>query len=136
MKIGDVAARAGVSPRAVRYYEQEGLVGAARAANGYRTYTESDVELVQRIAAMVQAGLPTRLVRVLLDMERAAANQEPTCPREVAELLASELAGIEARLACLTRSRDAVRDFLHRTEHSALLAEVPAPDQGAVHSSE
>lgn len=134
MRIGDVAARAGVSTRAVRYYEQEGLIGAARASNGYRTYSESDVELVQRIAGLVQAGLPTRLVRVLLDMETAAASQEPTCTREVAEMLATELSGIEARLACLTRSRDTVRDFLHRTQHTALLA--AASGQGAVHSNE
>lgn len=134
MRIGDVAARAGVSTRAVRYYEGEGLISSTRADNGYRTYGESDVERVQRIAGLVQAGLPTRLVRALLDMEATAARQEPTCTREVAEMLATELAGIEARLACLTRSRDTVRDFLHRTQHAALLADDPS-GQGAVHSS-
>lgn len=138
MKIGELAARAGVSPRAVRYYEQEGLVGAARASNGYRTYGDDDVELVRRVAGLVQAGLPTRLVRVLLDMEEAAERDEPSCPRTVAEMLASELVGIEARLACLHRSRDTIRDFLVRTEHAALLAEAAhAADggQAADHSS-
>jgi DNA-binding transcriptional MerR regulator len=123
MKIGELAARAGVSPRVVRYYEQEGLVGAERTSNGYRSYGDADVELVRRVASLVQAGLPTRIVRVLLDMEAAAARDEPHCPREVAELLASELVGIEERLACLTRSRDTIRDFLSRTQHAALLAE-------------
>ncbi|WP_235915621.1 MerR family transcriptional regulator [Puerhibacterium puerhi] len=121
MKIGELAARAGVAPRLVRYYEQQGLLTAQRADNGYRTYDEDDVARVARVAGLVRAGLPTRLVKVLLDMEHAAAGELPTCSRTVAELLATELAGIEERIACLTRSRDTVRDFLARTEHSSLL---------------
>jgi hypothetical protein len=62
-------------------------------------------------------------VRVLLDMEAAAARDEPHCPREVAELLASELVGIEERLACLTRSRDTVRGFLARTRHAEVIGD-------------
>ncbi|MGF0116348.1 MerR family transcriptional regulator [Promicromonospora sp. Marseille-Q5078] len=126
MKIGEVARRTGVVPRLVRYYEQQELLTAERAANGYRTYTEADVERVSRVASMVRAGIPTRLVKVLLDMEETAAEDHPTCPRTVAELLAAELGGIEDRLACLTRSRDTIREFLMRTEHAALVSEAAA----------
>ena len=128
LNIGEVARRTGVAPRLVRYYEQQGLLTASRAANGYRTYAEEDVERVARVAGMVRAGMPTRLIKVLLDMEKAQAeaHAEPTCPRTVAELLASELAGIEERLACLSRSRDTIRDFLERTEHAALISEAAA----------
>ncbi|GEA86479.1 MerR family transcriptional regulator [Cellulomonas cellasea] len=123
MKIGELAARAGVSPRLVRYYEQQELLAPARSANGYRSYTEEHVERVERIAGLVQSGLPTRLVKVLLDMEDAAAAEHPTCPRTVAELLAHELSGLEDRIRCLTRSRDTIREFLVRTEHQAVLSE-------------
>ncbi|MCK9795629.1 MerR family transcriptional regulator [Isoptericola sp. 4D.3] len=126
MKIGEVARRTGVAPRLVRYYEQQGLLVADRAANGYRTYSEADVERVSRVAGMVRAGIPTRLIKVLLDLEGAQASAEPTCPRTVAEMLAAELDGIEDRLACLTRSRDTIRDVLTRTEHAALLSETAA----------
>jgi len=126
MKIGEVARRTGVAPRLVRYYEQQGLLTAERAANGYRTYSEVDVERVSRVAGMVHAGIPTRLIKVLLDMEETALQDHPTCPRTVAELLTSELGGIEDRIACLTRSRDTIREFLARTEHAALLAEAAA----------
>jgi DNA-binding transcriptional MerR regulator len=126
MKIGEVARRTGVAPRLVRYYEQQGLLVADRAANGYRTYSEADVERVSRVAGMVRAGIPTRLIKVLLDLEEAQASAEPTCPRTVAEMLAAELDGIEDRLACLTRSRDTIRDVLTRTEHAALLSETAA----------
>ncbi|MFD6177309.1 MULTISPECIES: MerR family transcriptional regulator [unclassified Isoptericola] len=131
MRIGEVARRTGVAPRLVRYYEQQGLLTAERAANGYRDYGDADVERVGRVAGMVRAGIPTRLVKVLLDMEDASAQDHPTCPRTVAELLAGELGGIEDRIACLTRSRDTIREFLARTEHAALLSEAAAASSPA-----
>ena len=121
MKIGDVAERTQVAARLIRYYEQQGLLTAQRAANGYRTYTEADVARVSRVAGLVQAGIPTRLVKVLLDAEEANARDEPSCPIAVAEQLAAELEGLEARIACLTRSRDTIRSYLTRTQHEVLL---------------
>ncbi|RPF21273.1 MerR family transcriptional regulator [Myceligenerans xiligouense] len=126
MKIGELAERTDVAPRLIRYYEQQGLLTADRAPNGYRTYGPEHVERVTRVAGLVRAGLTTKLVKVLLDMEDAAAAMKPTCPRQVAEQLAAELAGIEDSIACLTRSRDTIREFLARTEHAALLSEAAA----------
>ncbi len=123
MRIGELATRAGVSARLVRYYEQQGLLSPTRQANGYRSYGEEHVERVARIAGLVQSGLPTRLVKELLGLEDAAAEQRPSCPRTVAEMLAHELVGMEERIACLTRSRDTIRDYLARTEHAAMLSE-------------
>ena len=115
MKIGDVAEHAGVAPRLIRYYEDQGLLHVGRSANGYRTYTDADVERVKRVAGLVQAGIPTRLVKVLIEADDAEARQEQTCPIDVAELLAQELDGLDSRIACLTRSRDTIRAFLQRT---------------------
>jgi DNA-binding transcriptional MerR regulator len=123
MKIGEVAERTQVAPRMIRYYEQQGLLDADRSANGYRTYSEDDVARVGRVAGLVQAGLPTRLVRVLVEAEDAAERNEETCPLAVAEQLADELRGLEERIACLSRSRDTVRAYLLRTEHELLVRE-------------
>src|SRR6478609_12077815 len=123
MKIGEVASRAGVSPRLVRYYEQQGLLTPTRAANGYRDYDEDDVARVGRIAGLVQAGLTTKLVKAVLELEDLALDDQPSCPRTVADLLARELTGIEDRIACLTRSRNTVHNYLLRTEHAAVLSE-------------
>jgi DNA-binding transcriptional MerR regulator len=119
MKIGELAERTGVATRLIRYYEQQGLLSADRAPNGYRTYDESHVERVDRVAGLVQAGIPTRLVKVLIDAEDACAREEPTCPAEVAALLAAELEGLEKRISCLTRSRDTIRLFLEKTQSGA-----------------
>lgn len=121
MKIGDVAERTQVATRLIRYYEQQGLLTAYRSPNGYRSYTETDVARVTRVAGLVQAGIPTRLVKVLLDAEDANARDEPTCPIAVAEQLAVELEGLEARIACLAKSRDTIRSYLIRTRHEVLL---------------
>ncbi|WP_282944769.1 MerR family transcriptional regulator [Cellulomonas endometrii] len=128
MRIGELAERTGVSTRLLRYYEEQGLIAPERSGNAYRSYAEADVAVVQRIALLIRSGVPTRLIRALLDLERAEATQSAAavaeaCPRGVAELFATELHDLEARIACLTRSRDTIRDFLERTEHAALLHE-------------
>jgi DNA-binding transcriptional MerR regulator len=56
MLIGELAQRAGVSTRTLRYYEQQGLISARRAANGYRQYEESDLRLVAEIRSLLAAG--------------------------------------------------------------------------------
>ncbi|WP_402467788.1 MerR family transcriptional regulator [Isoptericola aurantiacus] len=134
MKIGEVARRTGVAPRLIRYYEQQELLVAPRAANGYRDYGEEHVDRVAHVARLVRAGLSTRLVKALVEMEDAAAQDHPTCPRTVATLLAEALTGIDERISCLTRSRDTIRDFLERTEHAALVSEAAA-DPAASYST-
>ncbi|MFC5747315.1 MerR family DNA-binding transcriptional regulator [Actinomadura rugatobispora] len=57
MRIGEVARRAGVSTRALRYYEQQGLITAERDRNGYRIYEPGTVPLVRDIARLLRAGL-------------------------------------------------------------------------------
>jgi len=62
MRIGDLADRTGVSPRLLRYYEEQGLLRPARLPNGYRAYEESDVITVRHIRALLAAGLPTSVI--------------------------------------------------------------------------
>lgn len=116
MRIGELAERTGVATRLIRYYEQQGLLEADRQPNGYRTYGEDHVEQVERVAGLVQSGIPTRLVKALLEAEAACANETATCSRELAQLLAAELDGLERRISCLTRSRDTIRQVLAATE--------------------
>jgi len=125
MRIGELARRTGVAPRLLRYYEEQGLITAQRAENGYREYSEADVAQVERVAGLVRAGMPTKLVRVVLDIEGIdSAELAATCTRNLAEQLAAELAEIEGRIACLAKSRDTIHRFLTQTRHSSLLGAV------------
>ncbi|MFI0163928.1 MerR family transcriptional regulator [Streptomyces sp. NPDC017095] len=66
MRIGALADATGVSPRLLRYYEEQGLLRPVRRPNGYRAYAETDVATVGRIRALLAAGLPTAVIGRIL----------------------------------------------------------------------
>lgn len=66
MRIGGLARRAGVSTRALRYYEEQGLLCPERTASGQRVYPESAVDRVGLIQQLYTAGLGSRLIATLL----------------------------------------------------------------------
>ncbi len=66
MRIGEVAARAGVSVRALRYYEEQGLLYSDRTEGGQRDYPDSAVERVEVLQQLFAAGLPSRTIVTLL----------------------------------------------------------------------
>jgi DNA-binding transcriptional MerR regulator len=129
MRIGELAEATGVPQRMLRYYEQQGLLGPERSPNGYRRYTEPDVGRVLKVRRLIEAGMPTRLIRVVLEMEQDDGTWTRECSRAFAEELAAQLASIEARIECLSTSRDTVRSFLERTNHASLVAEGPPADR-------
>lgn len=57
MRIGEIAQRAGVSIKAVRYYEQVGPIVPARAPNGYRQYSLTDLNVVREVRSLREAGI-------------------------------------------------------------------------------
>jgi DNA-binding transcriptional MerR regulator len=66
LRIGDVASKAGVSARALRYYEEQRLLTPERSASGQRVYGEAAVERVRLIQQLYAAGLSSRTVRTVL----------------------------------------------------------------------
>ncbi|MFJ8192106.1 MerR family transcriptional regulator [Streptomyces sp. NPDC096094] len=66
MRIGEVARGAGVSVRAVRYYEQQGLLVAERSPSGQRLYRQDAIPLVRFFQQMFAAGLTSRRITELL----------------------------------------------------------------------
>ncbi|APO42716.1 hypothetical protein BS614_00555 [Paenibacillus xylanexedens] len=58
MNIKEAASRLGISARAIRFYEEKGLIlPAKQSSNGYRTYTENDIWRLQTIAALREIGM-------------------------------------------------------------------------------
>ncbi|WP_406261757.1 MerR family transcriptional regulator [Actinacidiphila glaucinigra] len=66
IRIGEVARGAGVSVRAVRYYEQQGLLIAERSPSGQRLYRQDAIVLVRFFQQMFAAGLTSRKITELL----------------------------------------------------------------------
>ncbi|WP_242908173.1 MerR family transcriptional regulator [Actinomadura terrae] len=113
MRIGELAARAGVSTRTLRYYEQQGLLSARRAANGYRQYEESDLRLVAEIRTLLASGFTLEDARPFVDCLRAGHAEGASCPESVA-VYQRKLAEIDADIRSLIRLRAEVTDQLTR----------------------
>jgi DNA-binding transcriptional MerR regulator len=68
LTIGQLAAYAGVTVRAVRHYHHIGLMPEpARDSSGYRTYDAEDVVRLIRIRTLAEAGVPLARVQGLLE---------------------------------------------------------------------
>src|SRR3984893_14912028 len=67
MKIGELAARTGLAPSKIRFYEAHGLIAPVqRQANGYRDYPPTSVQLLQIIVTAQAAGFSLHEIRHLL----------------------------------------------------------------------
>ncbi|MER5318102.1 MerR family transcriptional regulator [Streptosporangium roseum] len=104
MRIGELARRAGVSTRALRYYEQQGLITARRAANGYREYGEADLKLVTEIRSLLGVGFTLEDARPFVACLRAGHASGGSCPESVA-VYHRKLAEIDAEIRALLARR-------------------------------
>jgi DNA-binding transcriptional MerR regulator len=100
--ISELAVRTGVSARALRHYEDRGLLVPARNSSGYRDYSESDVTRVAQIRTMISAGLGTSTIQRYFDCVRTGDHgiALEMCPDLRAELdsLARRLGARQAEL--------------------------------------
>jgi MerR family transcriptional regulator, redox-sensitive transcriptional activator SoxR len=67
LTIGEVSARSGVAPSALRFYEAEGLISARRTDGNQRRYDRSMLRRIAFIQAGRAAGIPLERVRSALD---------------------------------------------------------------------
>src|SRR3954462_6092466 len=67
LTIGQVSARAGVAPSALRYYEQQGLVTATRTGGGARRFPRSVLRRLAFVRAAQNVGLSLTEIRAALD---------------------------------------------------------------------
>src|SRR3954464_9534859 len=108
MRIGELAQRTGVTTRALRSYEAQGLLAARRSANGYREYDEDDLQLVEEIQTLQTIGLSLDVTRPFVECLRSGhetgesfASSTDVIRRklEEADALLARLGGIRAELA-------------------------------------
>ncbi|WP_435172563.1 MerR family transcriptional regulator [Actinacidiphila sp. bgisy145] len=113
MRIGELSARTDTSRRLLRYYEEQGLIRVPRCANGYRDYPEALVDTVLHIRGLLDAGLPTRIIKQLLPcLNEPCVIHIPDATPEIVATLETERDRMTARIAILTRNRDAITAYL------------------------
>ncbi|WP_051792028.1 MerR family transcriptional regulator [Amycolatopsis jejuensis] len=115
MRIGEVAERAGVSVRSLRYYEQQGLIEATRTSGGQRRYSAGAVSWVSLIQQFYAAGLSSATIRDLMPSLHTGVSTPESRAR-----LRSEKARLDDYITGLERTRE-------RLEAMIELAETPNP---------
>ncbi|MEY9864000.1 DNA-binding transcriptional MerR regulator [Catenulispora sp. GAS73] len=111
MQISEAADVTGVSARALRYYEAEGLIVSGRCANGFRDYCPSTIDRVLVIRELLESGLPVRLIRELLP--HLTDGSDEVCPEFLAEVR-SHRDRLAARIAILSGQQEALDAFLRK----------------------
>ena len=112
LRVGQVAQRAGVSTRALRYYEEQGLLEPRRTHSGHRVYTASAVERVQLIQQLFAAGLSSSLLAVLLP-----AIDARNLDAELSTRLLVEQARLESEIAALQSSSRRLAALIGLVDH-------------------
>ncbi|WP_326645937.1 MerR family transcriptional regulator [Streptosporangium sp. NBC_01755] len=126
MRIGELARRAGVSTRALRYYEQQGLITARRSANGYREYGETDLRLVSEIRSLLAVGFTLEDARPFVACLRAGHDSGGSCPESVA-VYQRKLAEIDDEIRTLLTRRAEVAAQLTTACPGCVLRKVGKP---------
>jgi DNA-binding transcriptional MerR regulator len=115
MRIGEVAERAGVSVRSLRYYAQQGLIESTRTSGGQRRYGEDAVSWVGLIQQLYAAGLSSATIRELMPCLQSGVSTPESRVR-----LRAEKARLDEYISGLERTRE-------RLEKMIALAEAPNP---------
>ena len=108
-KIGEIAHATGMTVRALRYYEEIGLLTpVARTESGHRLYGPADVERLYEISRLRQLGLPLDGIRASL----------ATAGTDLRTLMTEHLRGVDTRLAAETRLRGRLLQLIGTLESS------------------
>jgi MerR family transcriptional regulator, redox-sensitive transcriptional activator SoxR len=78
LTIGQVAARSGVAPSALRFYEDHGLIVSRRTSGNQRRYERAVLRRIALIQAGRAAGIPLERIRAAL--ATLPAHRPPTRP--------------------------------------------------------
>ena len=105
MRIGELALKAGVTPRTIRYYEDLGLLGPAeRQGKGFRYYTELELARLRKIDALKGLGLSLEEISSIIDL----FFEEPTMLRgkqKLLKILQTHLQETDEKIAALEQFR-------------------------------
>jgi MerR family copper efflux transcriptional regulator len=119
LKIQEVAAETGLTTRAIRYYEEQGLLEpAARSDGAYRLFDASDLERLRFIKELRDdAGFSLAQIGQLLEDDAARErNRErlrtTSDPRERRQLLVEARDRVDRQIATLRDKRDRLQTML------------------------
>ena len=107
MLIGELSEQTGVSRRALRYYEEQGILVPGRTSNGYRSYAADAPLIVAQIQGLYLTGLDSDAIRRYLPCARGRTPDLEMCA-ELRAHLSMRATELNTQAEILARQRDAV----------------------------
>jgi DNA-binding transcriptional MerR regulator len=131
MRIGALSERTGIPRRMLRYYEETGMLVPDRSPNGYREYDEQSVDRALQIRGLLDAGMPTRVIKQVLPcLKQPGIIHVLGATPETLGILERERDSMSERIETLTRSRDAISRYIDTVRRARL----PEPQASAARS--
>jgi len=114
--IGEVASRSGVSRKALRLYEQTGILPVTRrTAAGYRVYQAEALAILAFVAQARRLGFHLDEIKEVVQIRRSGR-----CPcRHVLDLVRWKVDELDRTLADLTEVRRSLQELLRSSARSA-----------------
>jgi MerR family transcriptional regulator, redox-sensitive transcriptional activator SoxR len=103
LTIGELSARSGVAPSALRFYEQQGLIRSTRTGGNQRRYDRTELRRVSFIRIAQQIGIP--LGRIRSALAELPDSRTPT-KQDWARLSRNWRADLDHRILMLQKLRD------------------------------
>jgi MerR family redox-sensitive transcriptional activator SoxR len=109
LTIGDLAARSGVAPSALRYYERLGLISSTRTGGNQRRYERVMLRRVAFIRVSAQVGVP--LEEIATALASLPSGRTPT-KADWARLSRAWRVRLDEQIALMGRLRDQLDDCI------------------------
>ncbi len=110
-RIGELAARLGMTGRTIRYYEELGLLESVkRVEGGTRVYTDDDLRRLRFVQKLKVLGLSLQEMLELERLYRRQRSNRTVLPRLI-ELLDQHLRSTTDRINELAALRDEIRSY-------------------------
>ena len=109
MNIGEVAQASGLPAKTIRYYEDIGLVTAKRAANGYRSFGETELHKLSFLGRARSLGFSIEECRNLL----ALWENRSRASADVKAIAQGHLGEIEQKIAELQAMHETLSHLVH-----------------------
>lgn len=111
MRIGEIAARLGLSHRSIRHYEDEGLITPARTPGGFRLYSMRDLQRFLFIMSMRPLGFSLDEISRFLTAADHSLDDDPVRRRAALEVLDEFTEIVEERWVALKQQLEIADRF-------------------------
>lgn len=94
MRLNEVIKQVDLSKRAIKFYEEKGLLKTKRDSNGYRNYTDKDISLLKEISSYRKMGIGLSDIKEILN-DKSVLKQILIEKKKEITILQNELEALE-----------------------------------------